>query len=161
MEVIRFKNKNYPKFQAEGNAAKFCLPFAKEVCKGNGLDIGCCKLEWSLPNSIPVDPQINEFEAMKLPEGTFDYIFSSHCLEHVENYVSALEYWKTKIVKGGTLFLYLPDYSQEYWRPWNNRKHIHCFTQHLIGDCLESLGYKNIYIGGVDLNNSFIVIAEV
>jgi hypothetical protein len=25
--------------------------------------------------------------------------------------------------ENGTLFLYLPDYSQEYWRPWNNKKH--------------------------------------
>jgi hypothetical protein len=58
------------------------------------------------------------------------------------------------------LFLYLPDYSQEYWRPWNNRKHKNIFSQQIIKDYLLQRGYKNIFISGVDLNNSFMVMCE-
>lgn len=161
MKLINYNGKYYPQFQAEGNAAKFIIPFAKEVCIGEGLDIGCGKKEWAFLGAIPVDPEINGWDDLNLPEGKFDYIFSSHCLEHVNNYVDTLIYWRSKIRSGGTLFMYLPDYSQEYWRPWNNRKHKHIFTPKIIKDCLESLMYQNIFVSGVDLNNSFTVIATI
>jgi len=41
MKTIRFNKKEYPAFQTNGNAARFIMPFAQEVCKGKGLDIGC------------------------------------------------------------------------------------------------------------------------
>ena len=40
IETIEFKNKKYPYFQAQGNAAQFALPFAKWLCRGVGYDIG-------------------------------------------------------------------------------------------------------------------------
>lgn len=33
MKFLRFKDKNYPLYTAEGNAAQFILPFAKYFCK--------------------------------------------------------------------------------------------------------------------------------
>jgi hypothetical protein len=72
-----------------------------------------------------------------------------------------LHYWCSNIKPGGTLFLYLPDYSQEYWRPWNNRKHIHVFTPDVIKDAMVALGLTNVFVSGVDLNNSFMAIGEV
>ena len=32
-KTIKFNGKEYPEFQANGNAARFIMPFAKEVCK--------------------------------------------------------------------------------------------------------------------------------
>ena len=58
--VVKFKDRAYPKFQSEGNASQFVIPFAKHVCKGRGYDIGCCKLEWSLPGSIPIDLEFSD-----------------------------------------------------------------------------------------------------
>jgi len=164
METITFNNKSYPAFQASGNAAQFALPYANLLCKGRGYDIGCNRVEWSLPGSIPIDPLINpQFHASRLPEADkVDYIFSSHCLEHVTgDWYGVLHYWCSNIKPGGTLFLYLPDYSQEYWRPWNNRKHIHVFTPDVIKDAMVALGLTNIFVSGVDLNNSFMAIGEV
>lgn len=163
MEFITFKNKKYPKFQAEGFAAKFAFPFAKEVCKGVGYDIGCNRLEWCFPGAIAIDPNISKNDdAMNLPLPEVDYIFSSHCLEHLDNWVDALDYWTTKIISGGTMFLYLPDISQEYWHPWNNRKHKHVFTPDIIKSYFTgNVGnWSKIWVSGVDLNSSFIVMAE-
>lgn len=89
-----------------------------------------------------------------------NYIFSSHCLEHVPNWVDVLNYWYERLENNGILFLYLPDYSQEYWRPWNNRKHIHVLSPKIISDYMRDKKFKNIYASGIDLNNSFMVFGE-
>lgn len=118
IDVIEYKGHTYPSFQTEGNAAQFIIPFAKKVCKGIGIDVGCKHKDWAFPTSIPIDLEFKEldekgqlFQALNLPSGKFDYIFSSHCLEHINDWVGVLDYWKTKLVQGGVLFLYLPDYS--------------------------------------------------
>ena len=87
MEVIEFSNKKYPKFQSEGNASQFSIPFAKHFCKGYGYDIGFCKEEWKLPGARGIDITQNDgYDANNLPSDTLvDYIYSSHCLEHVDN----------------------------------------------------------------------------
>jgi hypothetical protein len=97
METITFQNNVYPKFQTLGNASQFSIPFAKYFCKGYGYDIGYCKDEWKLPNAIGIDiNDKNDFHANYLPIGTVDYIYSSHCLEHVDNWIDTLEYWISK-----------------------------------------------------------------
>jgi predicted SAM-dependent methyltransferase len=160
METINFKNKTYPKFQSEGNAAQFAISYAKHFCKGTGVDIGCNREEWMFPGALPVDPAINEYDALNFPYDNLDYIFSSHCLEHLYDWVNVLDYWTSKLKTGGVLFLYLPDYSQEYWRPWNNRKHLNIFNAQIISDYMKDNNYKNIFSSGVDLNNAFIVVGE-
>lgn len=160
MEVITFKNKNYPKFQSEGNAAQFAIPYAKHFCKGTGVDVGCNREEWTYPGASPVDPVINGYDALNFPHTELDYIFSSHCLEHLNDWVTVLDYWTSKLKVGGVLFLYLPDYSQEYWRPWNNRKHLNIFTPGIVKDYMQDRGYTNIFSSEVDLNNAFMVVGE-
>lgn len=151
----------YPAFQAAGFAARFAFPFAKEFCKGRGYDIGCSRTEWAFPGAMPIDVHFdNEWEANNLPDEKVDYIFSSHCLEHIADWTHTLNYWKTKLKSGGILFLYLPDYSQTYWRPWNNRKHVNVLTPEIISDYLHSSEFRNIFVSGVDLNNSFMAVAE-
>lgn len=163
IEIITHRDKTYPKFQSNGNAARFCMAFANEVCKGVGYDIGYSKEEWKLPGAFGIEPSINpEFHATNLPKmGPVDYIFSAHCLEHTYNWVECLDYWTTQIKPGGVLFLYLPDYSQTYWRPYSNRKHIHSFTPEIVKDYLEQSGqYMNIFVSGVDAYNSFTAFCE-
>ena len=89
-----------------------------------------------------------------------DYIFSSHCLEHVEDWVRTLDYWSSRLVTGGILFLYLPHNDQEYWRPWNNTKHNHMFIPDNIVMYMKDNGYKNVFHSERDLNHSFIVMGE-
>lgn len=162
LQTIWFKGKEYPSFQADGGASRWVMPLALEICKGTGYDIGYSREEWKLPHAIGVDPAVNpEYNAMNLPAMKVDFIFSSHCLEHVDRWADALDYWASKLHAGGVIFLYLPDFSQEYWRPYNNRKHIHSFTPNVIEDYLNNCGlFHKVFVSGVDANNSFTAFAE-
>jgi predicted SAM-dependent methyltransferase len=161
MEIIEFSGDKYPKFQTLGNASQFSIPFAKYFCKGYGYDIGFCKEEWKFPNAKGIDLSLNDgYHANNLPDEKVNYIYSSHCLEHVDNWSETLEYWINHLHINGIIFLYLPDYSQKYWRPWNNKKHKHCLTPELIKGFLNDHDMDNIFVSGIDLNNSFMVVAE-
>jgi len=161
INTIEFKNKKYPSFQSMGNASQFAIPYAKHVCIGEGYDIGCMKKEWAFPRSIPIDLSFNDgYHATNLPKKEVDYIFSSHCLEHILDWVSVMDYWYDTLKQGGVLFLYLPDYSQEYWKPWNNRKHFNILSSEIIKDYMLDKGYINVFVSDVDLNNSFMAFGE-
>ena len=161
IETLEFKGKKYPSFQAKGNGSQSAIPYALQVCKGIGYDIGCMKKEWSFPSSIPIDLSFDDgYNALNLPKNNVDYIFSSHCLEHIDGWVDVMDYWYKTLRIGGTLFLYLPDYSQEYWRPWFNKKHRNIFTPEIIRDYMINRGYTNIFVSGIDLNNSFMAMCE-
>lgn len=156
---INHENKLYPKFQSEGNASQFAIPFAKHFCKGVGVDVGCNRSEWCFPGAIPVDPLLNEMtHAMNLGVSDLDFIYSSHCLEHLDSWVEAVVYWTSCLKKNGVIFLYLPDYSQTYWRPWNNKKHKHIIHKEHVTDLLKKLEYTTTISSEIDLNNSYIVV---
>ena len=168
MDKIEFKGEVYPKWQAEGFAAKFAFPFAEQVCKGYGVDIGCNREAWCYPGADSIDPVLNTGDAYNInlfasngQEYLLDYIFSSHCIEHLPDWVKALDYWHTRLKSGGVLFLYLPDHSQKYWRSWSNRKHIHNLTPEIVGNYFKDQPemWGDVLVSNVDLNNSFIVIA--
>ena len=167
METIEFKGHTYPKFQSEGNASQFCLPFAKQFLKycQTVYDVGCNREDWKYPGAIAIDPVIdNRYNAMRFPETSNkpDAIYSSHCLEHLPNWIEALDYWHSQLNAGGIVFLYLPDHSQVYWRPHHNRKHIHAFTPEIIKTYFTDQPemWKNVFCSGVDLNKSFICVAQ-
>lgn len=161
VETIEFKGEVYLKIQSEGFASEFCFPFAKKFCKGKGYDIGCNRLEWCFPGAIPIDPKIDDrFHALELPENEVDYIFSSHCLEHLHFWVDVLDYWHETLRVGGVLFLYLPHPSQKYWLPYNNRKHLNILhPKDIIAYCKDK-GYSKVFCSKRDLNHSYTLIAE-
>tara|TARA_R110000787_G_scaffold169445_2_gene282144 strand:+ start:97 stop:597 length:501 start_codon:yes stop_codon:yes gene_type:complete len=161
MDLVKYNEEEYFHFQTIGNASQFAIPFAKYFCKGKGVDIGYCKEEWKYPGAIGADIEDidNPYHALHLPDD-LDYVYSSHCLEHLPYWVKAIEYWSTRIKEGGTLFLYLPHKDQEYWRPWNNRKHLHSLDAEMVKKCMEKFNFVNIFSSKRDLNHSFIVVGE-
>jgi hypothetical protein len=84
-------------------------------------------------------------------------------LEHLPDWVGALDYWATRLKQGGQLFLYLPDMSvQEYWQPWHNRKHLHFLEPKILQwyfDCRKDV-WGNVYVTGHDLNFSFYAVGN-
>jgi SAM-dependent methyltransferase len=161
METIKYRGRLYPKLQSLGNASQFAIPFARHFCVGQGYDIGCNRHEWAYPGSIPIDIIFDDpWDAYHLPDDRVDYIYSSHCLEHLPDWIKALDYWTSKLKNQGILFLYLPHYDQEYWRPWNNRKHLHVLSSNVIEDYMKDRGYKSIFVGEKDLNSSFMIVGE-
>ncbi len=167
IETIEFKGHVYPKFQASGNAARFVREFAKEVCRGIGVDVGANRREWAFPGSFLIDPLIDDrFNATNFPIDLveLDYVVSSHCAEHLTHPYTAFNYWHSKLKKSGVLCLYLPSFENSYWRPWNkgNSPHLHQFTPEIIKayfDDQPEMWHKT-FISGIDLNSSFLVISE-
>ena len=93
MQVVEYRGDVYPQFQTVGNASQFAIPFAKHVCNGKGYDIGCMKPEWAFPGATPIDLDFDDpWHADNLPPVPVDYIFSSHCLEHVPDWVETMNY---------------------------------------------------------------------
>jgi len=168
IETINYNGSVYPKLQTEGFAAKFAFPFAKALglCDDEkfGYDVGCHRYEWCLPTANPIDPVLDpRWDAYRLPRDKADFIFSSHCLEHLPDWVAALDYWATVLIHGGILFLYLPHPDQKYWRPWNNRKHLHSISPEIITQYFTDRWdrwNKFFVTTGWDLNHSFYAIAE-
>lgn len=133
---------------------------AKQFCQGKGLDIGGF-YGWTLPGSIPINiaDSILDFDAYKLPEyNELDYIFSSHCLEHLPDPIKAIIYWREHIRQGGVLFLYLPHPDMSYWRPENNTKHLHMWWPKDMSELVEQCGFRDVIYSERDMFWSFTVV---
>lgn len=159
MSLFHYKGKLYPEYIREGNAQEFIHPAAKRICNGRGLDIGGGA--WPLPGSILVEND-GCYSANNLPPGgPWDYIFSSHCLEHLTDPIRSLEYWRENIRPGGVLFLYLPHPDMEYWLPQNNRKHLHTWSPEEMAKILSDIGFYNVIHSQRDSYWSFSCVGFV
>jgi len=167
--IFEYAGRLYPEFIKHGNAMQYVAPIAAQFCKGKGLDVGAGG--WPLPGATPVELKEGG-DAMELPHGPFDFIFSSHCLEHLPNPVAALEHWRSRLREpvpssmrggpwtyGGVLFLYLPHPDMVYWRPEHCRKHLHSWTPERMHDILEELGFCDVIVSGCDLAFGFSAVA--
>lgn len=151
-----YKGKRYPDYLKHGNACQFIVPIAQQFCKGIGVDVG--PGAWPFPGALPID-KTHDGGAYNIPLD-LDYIFSSHCLEHLDNPVLALEIWKKSLKSGGVLFLYLPHPDMEYWLPQNCRKHLHSWHPEEMVKILKDLGFKNILHSERDLMWSFAIVCK-
>ncbi|NQT90209.1 MAG: methyltransferase domain-containing protein [Candidatus Omnitrophica bacterium] len=91
---------------------------ALKYCRGKGIDVGAGF--WPLPGAVALDLKRGpgkEKIISDISDGTLDYVFSSHCLEHLENWRQALGDWVKKLKPGGIVFLYLPHPDCAIWHP--------------------------------------------
>lgn len=153
--IFEYRGQRYPEYLKHGNAMQFIAPTAKHFCVGDGLDVGAGT--WPLPGARAIDVTRGE-DAMALPAGQWDYVFSSHCLEHLSDPVAAIEHWRSRIRDGGVLFLYLPHPDMEYWRPQHCRKHRHLFYPADVARMLRDIGFADVIHGERDLAWSFACV---
>ena len=83
----------------------------------NGLDIGCSNKK-KINYAIGIDqdrnggktPELVWDGTKELPfrDETLDFICASHCIEHIENPIQAIEDWLKKLRSGGLLLLIVP-----------------------------------------------------
>lgn len=141
----------------QGNEAAKVRFDIVEFTRGHGLDLGCGPNK-AFPHFVGVDNLKDvslfgiEFTPDKvvetcemLPEfadESQDFVFSSHLLEHISAYQSALAEWWRVIKPGGYLVLYLPhkDLYPKIGQPGANIDHKHDFEQNDITNVMRSFG---------------------
>jgi SAM-dependent methyltransferase len=103
------------------------------ILRGSGIDIGC--------GPDPVTATARRFDRAQGDANhitrhvaeTFDYVYSSHCLEHMADPRAALAEWWTLVKPGGHLFFAVPDedlYEQGFFPSLFNPDHKATFTIH-------------------------------
>lgn len=107
---------------------------------GHGIDIGCG--EDSVGRYKHVFSQIQSVMPWDVADGnathmegvyddTFDFVNSSHSLEHMDNPYVALTNWIRILKPGGYCIITVPDeslYEKEHWPSKYNPEHTHSFT---------------------------------
>jgi SAM-dependent methyltransferase len=159
-----FRGERYPDALNHGNASSRVAEKALEYCTGVGLDIGAAT--WPLPGAIPIrdEPHQNAYKLDLFPDSSLDFIFSSHCLEHLDRWKEALGLWSRKLKAGGYLVLYLPHESMKMWRkcgPWVGLGHKWIPTHQVLRPFLDDLGFEIVeYNADRDAYWSFHIVGR-
>jgi SAM-dependent methyltransferase len=77
--------------------------FFDRYLQGAGIDIGC--------GDDPVTPDCVRWDRPNdayAPQGEFDWVYSSHCLEHLDDPERALRAWWSVLKPGGHLIVIVP-----------------------------------------------------
>lgn len=138
------------------------LPF----CQGRGIDIGC-RHDKITPTAIGVDSfdtkgvdfVIDASKRLPFNDKEMDYVYSSHCLGHIEDTETTLQEWLRVLKVGGHISLYLP-HRDLYTVP--NPEHLHNFVNSDIEAIFTKLGcqvVKSIVHSGAD-RYSFLVVGK-
>lgn len=102
-----------------------------KVFQGKGIDIGCGN-----------DPILNGIDCFDVKDGDaneicryvhkqYDFVFSSHCLEHMENPFYTIKQWWNLVKDNGYLYIVVPDedlYEQGHFPSKYNSDHKWTFT---------------------------------
>lgn len=81
---------------------------------GKGIDIGCGDdpLDILKGSLIKWDVAQGDAELLQgVGDQSLDFVYSSHCLEHLKNVENALQNWCRVIKPGGYLYFTVPDYT--------------------------------------------------
>lgn len=88
--------------------------FFNKYMSGSGLDIGgtgyLTNVHAILPTATIVDLNYPGYDGLKLPfeSNSQDYVYSSHCLEHIDDPVSTVIEWFRVIKPGGHMIITVP-----------------------------------------------------
>jgi SAM-dependent methyltransferase len=117
---------------------------------GRGLDIGAGGDPLRAPNAI-VDawdkPQGDAQELRGVADGVYDFVYSSHCLEHVRSVEVALQNWTRVLKPGGHLYFVVPDYSlyeKGVFPSKFNSDHKHSFSLRISRKAINRANHWNI-----------------
>jgi len=82
--------------------------FFEKYTQGRGLDIGYGG-DLISPNAAGYDFEHGDAQYLnELKDGQYDFVYSSHTLEHLPDPALALKNWYRVLKKGGYLILYIP-----------------------------------------------------
>lgn len=101
---------------------------------GRGIDVGAGDdpLQVSSGEIVPWDKHDGDAQFLAgVPDESFDFVFSSHCLEHLEDVRVALSNWSRVLRTGGHVYVVVPDYTlyeHHRWPSVYNGEHKHSFS---------------------------------
>ncbi len=78
-------------------------------------------------------------ELKEIPDGKYDFVLSSHNLEHIANPVKALREWQRVVRPGGHLLLVLP-----YYRWTFDRARTPTALEHMLEDYRRGIGENDL-----------------
>ena len=112
-------------------------------CKGNGLEVGPGKIPYCNPETTETLDKftdngdatfrpdiISDASIIPRPDNHFDYVFSSHVLEHMQDTIGALKEWIRVIKDNGVLVLLLPHADRTFDRYRNKTSLEHHILDH-------------------------------
>lgn len=114
-------------------------PLFKKVFSGAGIDIGCGDDPLKVNGYFPSLVSVKEFDMengsaqniLLYEKGHYDFVYSSHCLEHLLDPEQALVQWGGLVGTGGYLIIVVPDedlYEQGTFPSRFNGQHRFTFT---------------------------------
>jgi SAM-dependent methyltransferase len=107
--------------------------YFETIFVGHGIDIGCGD-DPVTPHCVRWDLPHGDAQALPgVPREMFDWVYSSHCLEHMVDPVQAIARWWEVLRLGGKLLIVVPDedlYEQGCWPSCFNGDHKWTFTIH-------------------------------
>ena len=135
--------------------------FFDKYCQGRGIDIGGG--HDPLNDSIEIwDLERGDATFMKgVPDDTYDFVYSSHCLEHISNPFLALLNWCRILKKGGYLIIAVPHrdlYEKKKFLPsrWNgDHKFFFLPDDH---DLPHTIGLTKLIRGSIGNQIGFISV---
>jgi hypothetical protein len=154
----------YPDHLTVGGACFGAFRLAQKWCHGNGIDVGAGA--WPFPGSRPIDPlwYPTGLRLEEVPDASQDYVFTSHTLEHIDDWKAALEKFWSKVRDGGTLFVYLPHPNCGLWRmdnPFMREYHRWVPEPAVVKAAVLALGAEIVANDdGPDVMMSFFVCAR-
>jgi SAM-dependent methyltransferase len=112
----RETSKCYEKRKARGDFKRFLF--------GEGIDIGCGNdplvvLEGSVRGYDILDGDALYME--EVPDSRYDFVYSSHCLEHMPDVRLALRNWTRILKPGGIFYFVVPDFELYEKGQWPSR----------------------------------------
>lgn len=160
--------------------------FFEKFPRGKGIDIGCGPVALNKHvtkvdiKDFPGESNVVICDATTMTEfkdETFDYVYSSHCLEHLDEIETAIWNWYRILKHGGYLIIVVPHrdyYERKLTFPSNNKSHKFYFLPFIseapctislydlivntlenpkivyLNECCEiSLPYRNISLGEI------------
>ncbi|HRR48716.1 MAG TPA: methyltransferase domain-containing protein [Bacteroidales bacterium] len=85
--------------------------FFQKYCNGRGIDIGCGN-DPLLPNidkwDFSISPDQDATYMKGIPDNTYDFVYSSHCLEDLSRPDIAIKNWWRILKNGGYLIIFVP-----------------------------------------------------
>jgi ubiquinone/menaquinone biosynthesis C-methylase UbiE len=136
------------------NETSKCRPYREQAnhfnlyLKGKGIDIGCGTDKLIVQEGSVDAWDLSNGDAMLIDgvaDESYDFVYSSHCLEHLKDVEVSLLNWIRIIKKGGYLYFVVPEYvlyEKMMWPPIFNLDHKQTFSYYITSDQVKR---KNHY----------------